>query len=420
MDRLEIEGGAPLRGEVQVSGSKNATLPALFATLLAPGVHHLRCVPDLRDIRTTFAVLRTLGVQVEMGARSRVQADASKVENFEAPYDLVRTMRASILALGPLVARHGKARVSLPGGCAIGARPIDQHLKALRALGAQIDLEHGYVNARAKRLTGARIVFDQVTVGGTEQAMMAAVLARGETVLENAAREPEISELAKILTSMGAKIDGAGDSVITISGVDELRPMDHAMAADRIEAGSFMVAAAMTRGDLLIRDCPANHLDAVIEKLREAGAQIETSGKGVRVRGPDRLQPVQITTAPYPGFPTDMQAQLMAACAIANGASVIRETIFENRYMHVPELVRMGADITVEGHTAVIRGVSSLSGAPVMASDLRAGVALVIAGLAARGKTVVNRVYHLDRGYEGIEKKLRKAGARIRRVRSRG
>jgi len=336
----------------------------------------------------------------------------------EAPYELVKTMRASVLVLGPLVARYGRARVSLPGGCAIGARPIDQHLKGLERLGATIALEHGYVEARARRLHGATIPFDMVTVTGTENIMMAACLAKGRTVLENAAREPEVEELAKVLNKMGARISGAGTDVITIEGVDELFPVEHAILPDRIEAGTLLVAAAITGGDVLVRRMVPEHLDAVMAKLREAGATLTAEDGGVRCKGPKTIKPVDIKTTPHPGFPTDMQAQLMVLLTVARGSSVITETVFENRFMHVLELSRMGADIKVDGHTAVVKGVRQLSGAPVMATDLRASASLVLAGLRATGTTEVQRVYHLDRGYERLERKLRKLGADIRRVKA--
>jgi UDP-N-acetylglucosamine 1-carboxyvinyltransferase len=357
----------------------------------------------------------SVGVPGEGGAAG---IGAGKVTP-EAPYDLVRTMRASVLVLGPLVARHGRARVSMPGGCAIGARPIDQHLKGLKALGADIHLAEGYVEARAKkRLRGATVVFDKITVTGTENVMMAAALARGRTVLENAAREPEVEELARVMNKMGARISGAGTNLITIEGVEGLQPVDHAILPDRIEAGTLLVAAAITGGDVLVAPAVPEHLDAVIQKLREAGCTITAEGGGLRCKGPKVVRPANITTTEHPGFPTDMQAQLMVLLAVADGTSVIREHIFENRFMHVAELDRMGADISVDGHTAVVRGVKRLSGAPVMASDLRASAALILAGLRAEGKTEVNRVYHLDRGYERLERKLHGLGADIRRAKA--
>jgi UDP-N-acetylglucosamine 1-carboxyvinyltransferase len=414
LDKLVIKGGRRLTGEVVVSGSKNAALPAFIATLLAPGLHEITNVPFLRDINTTIKVLETLGAVVE-GNGYAVRIDTARIHNHEATYDLVRTMRASVLVLGPLLARFGKARVSLPGGCAIGARPINLHLKGLAALGADIRLTHGYVEAEARRLVGARINFDTSTVGGTEQLLMAAATARGETILENAAREPEITELAAILTKMGAKIEGAGSDTIRIIGVKELHPVTHAVMPDRIEAGTFMVAAAITGGDIALRRMQLDHLDALVFKLREAGVEITDKDDVVRVRGPKRIRSVNIKTRPFPGFPTDMQAQMMALMCLADGASVISENIFENRFMHVAELLRFGADIVVSGNTATVKGVRKLSGAPVMATDLRASASLILAGLAADNTTVVSRIYHLDRGYERIEEKLKALGATIER-----
>jgi len=419
MDAIEIVGGRPLRGAVTVSGSKNAALPLLAAALLAEGRHRLSRVPRLADIATTGKLLRHMGVGFE---RDALQPDVVHMEVGEllpeAPYELVKTMRASVLVLGPLTARIGRARVSLPGGCAIGARPIDQHLKALAVLGAEIRLEHGYVETLAPGgLRGGHVVFDMPTVTGTENLLMAAALAKGRTILENCAREPEVTELAEMLISMGARISGAGSAIITIDGVDRLMPMNGAVPFDRIETGTLMVGAAMTGGDVRIDGCDATQLDAVTAKLREAGAVVEPLTDGVRVQGPARPRPVDLRTAPYPGFPTDMQAQFMAMCAVADGSSVIQETIFENRFMHVLELARMGADIKADGHTAVVKGVARLSGAPVMATDLRASASLVLAGLRAEGVTRVQRVYHLDRGYERLEEKLVTLGAEVRRVR---
>ncbi len=417
MDKIVIRGGARLRGEVRVSGAKNAALPILASAILAGGTSTFRNVPRLNDIRTMGKLLALLGATVESDRQGHVvRVSCAGIHAFDAPYELVKTMRASVLVLGPLVARHGQAIVSLPGGCAIGARPIDQHLKGLEAMGAKISLEHGNVVARAKRLHGANIVCDLPTVTGTENLMMAASLARGRTTIENAAREPEVEELARVLNKMGGRVQGAGTSVITVEGVDELQPIEHAIVPDRIEAGTFMVAAALTRGDVLIRDCLPEHLDAVIAKLRSTGATVEPEDGGLRVRGGAEIEPVDITTQPYPGFPTDMQAQFMVLASRARGQSVITETIFENRYMHVQELARMGAEIHTDGRTAVIRGVKRLLGAKVMASDLRASAALILAGLVADGQTEVLRVYHLDRGYERIEKKLVKLGANIKRV----
>jgi UDP-N-acetylglucosamine 1-carboxyvinyltransferase len=415
MDKIVIKGGERLRGEVRVSGAKNAALPILCSSLLATGRSIYRNVPGLGDVRTMKKLLGQLGAEVEGQATTSV--DTSHITNFEAPYELVKTMRASALVLGPLVGRYGQAKVSLPGGCAIGARPIDQHLKGLASLGARIELEHGNVTAKAKRLRGATIVFDMVTVTGTENLMMAASLAKGRTTLENAACEPEVEELARVLNKMGARISGAGTSLITIEGVDELQPLDHAIIADRIEAGTLMVAAAITRGNVLIKDCLPEHLDAVIAKLRAAGVEINVEPGGVRVRGKAEVLSTDIATRPYPGFPTDMQAQFMVLMSLAKGQSVLSENIFENRYMHVPELCRMGADILIEGRTAIVRGPARLKGAKVMATDLRASACLVLAGLVAEGTTEVLRVYHLDRGYEHLEKKLRGLGANMRRMR---
>jgi UDP-N-acetylglucosamine 1-carboxyvinyltransferase len=418
MDKIVINGGKRLKGEVRVSGAKNAALPILASAILARGTSVFRNVPKLMDVRTMAKLLRILGADVadadKSGYALSIRTDG--INKVEAPYELVKTMRASVLVLGPLVARHGQAVVSMPGGCAIGARPIDQHLKGLEAMGAKITLTHGSVIAKAKRLRGADIVCDIPTVTGTENLMMAATLAKGRTTIENAAREPEVEELAHVLNKMGARIQGAGTSIITVEGVDELQPIEHAIVADRIEAGTFMVAAAITRGDVLLRDCLPEHLDAVIAKLRSAGAEVTPERGGLRVRGRADIQAVDITTQPYPGFPTDMQAQFMTLATRARGQSVITETIFENRYMHVSELARMGADIHVDGRTAVIRGVKKLTGAKVMASDLRASAALILAGLVAEGTTEVLRVYHLDRGYEHIEKKLQKLGADVKRA----
>lgn len=415
MDKLIIRGGIKLAGEVSVSGSKNASLPIFCATILAPGLHEISNVPFLRDINTTIKVLESLGAVVA-GNGHIVRIDTTAVNNVEATYDLVKTMRASVLVLGPLLARHGRARVSLPGGCAIGARPIDQHLKGLKALGADIRLEHGYVEAKAKQLKGARINFDMPTVGGTEHLMMTAALAKGETVLENAAREPEITDLANMLNQMGARIEGAGTDTIRISGVSSLAPASYRVMPDRIEAGTFMVAAAITGGDIKIRNMQLEHLDALAFKLQDAGVEITNKEGFVRVKGARKVKSVNIKTRPYPGFPTDMQAQFMALMTIADGASVITENIFENRFMHVSELLRFGADVIIDGRSATIKGVKKLSGAPVMATDLRASASLILAGLAAEGETEITRIYHLDRGYEAIEKKLAGLGADIKRV----
>ncbi|HEY6839138.1 MAG TPA: UDP-N-acetylglucosamine 1-carboxyvinyltransferase [Geobacteraceae bacterium] len=415
MDKLIIKGGRKLVGDVTVSGSKNASLPIFCATILAPGRHEISNVPFLRDINTTIKVLESLGAVVE-GNGNVVHIDTTNVNNVEATYDLVKTMRASVLVLGPLLARHGRARVSLPGGCAIGARPIDQHLKGLKALGAEIKLEHGYVEAKARKLKGARINFDMPTVGGTEHLMMAGSLAKGETVLENAAREPEIIDLAEMLIKAGARIEGAGTDTIRIEGVETLGSVSHAVMPDRIEAGTFMVAAAITGGDVKIHNMKLEHLDALVFKLQDAGAEIVNRDNVVRVKGPRRPKSVNIKTRPYPGFPTDMQAQFMALMCLADGASVIAENIFENRFMHVSELLRFGAEIVIEGNSATVKGVKKLSGAPVMATDLRASASLILAGLAADNTTEISRIYHLDRGYEAIEKKLAGLGADIQRV----
>jgi UDP-N-acetylglucosamine 1-carboxyvinyltransferase len=418
VDKIVIKGGQRLKGEVRVSGAKNAALPILASAILSGGTSVFRNVPKLMDVRTMAKLLRMLGATVVDADKSGYALSISTdgIKSFDAPYELVKTMRASVLVLGPLVARHGQAVVSLPGGCAIGARPIDQHLKGLEAMGAKIELAHGNVIARAKRLRGAAIVCDVPTVTGTENLMMAAALARGSTTIENAAREPEVEELARVLNKMGARIQGAGTAVVSIEGVDSLSPIEHAILPDRIEAGTFMVAAALTKGDVLVRDCLPEHLEAVTAKLRSAGAEVTAEDGGLRVRGRADILPVDITTQPYPGFPTDMQAQFMVLASKAKGQSVITETIFENRYMHVQELARMGADIHVDGRTAVIRGVKKLTGAKVMASDLRASAALVLAGLVAEGSTEVLRVYHLDRGYEHIEKRLQKLGGDVQRV----
>jgi UDP-N-acetylglucosamine 1-carboxyvinyltransferase len=421
MDKIIVKGGHPLQGEVTVSGAKNAALPILASALLADGKSVYRNVPDLADVVTMLKVLDTMGCQsARLTGRKKDVCEVSVEGPItpEAPYDLVKTMRASVLVLGPLVARFGRARVSMPGGCAIGARPIDQHLKGLKALGAEITLTEGYVEARAKQLKGATINFDVITVTGTENVMMAAVLARGRTVLENCAREPEVEELARVLNKMGARIEGAGTSVITIEGVDSLKPVDHAILPDRIEAGTLMVAAAITGGNVLVKHAVPEHLESVILKLRETGCTITAEANGLRVKAPKVVGSVNVKTTEHPGFPTDMQAQLMGLMTVASGTSVISESIFENRFMHVPELHRMGADITIQGHTAVVKGVKKLSGAPVMATDLRASASLVLAGLRAEGKTEVARIYHLDRGYERLENKLRKLGADIRRVKA--
>ena len=420
MDKLLIRGGRTLQGNVQIAGAKNAALPELCAALLVPGPVVLHNVPQLQDVATMLKLLRSMGVQAERDAAQpdQVTLNAASVHTPEASYDLVKTMRASILALGPLVARFGEARVSLPGGCAIGSRPVDQHIKGLQTMGAEITVEHGYIHAKAKRLKGARITTDMVTVTGTENLLMAAALAEGETMLENAAQEPEIPDLAELLIAMGAKIEGHGTSRIRIQGVEALRSPSapHRIIPDRIEAGTFLCAVAATGGDVTLQGAEASHLDAVIEKLREAGATI-TAGEGwIRVQASGRPKAVGFRTSEYPAFPTDMQAQFMAVNCIAQGVARITETIFENRYMHVNELVRLGAHIAVDGHTAIVEGIPQLSGATVMATDLRASASLVIAGLVADGETRVDRIYHLDRGYDRMEAKLRGIGADIERI----
>ncbi len=416
MDAIQVRGTRRLSGTIRVGGAKNAALPILCATLLSEGESLLRNVPALRDIHTTGALLRFLGREVDVTPPTlTVRAERGNVRP-EAPYELVRQMRASVLVLGPLVARYGKARVSLPGGCAIGARPVDQHLRGLEALGAKIRVDHGYIVAESGRLRGAEIVFDMPTVTGTENIMMAAALAKGKSVLVNCAREPEVEELGRVLNKMGAKVEGAGTSVIHIEGRDALDPFDHAIIADRIEAGTFLAAVGAAGGDVLLEYAPFDDLEPVIHRLRQAGLEIEREGEHVRVRREGPLKPGDVTTAPHPGFPTDMQAQFMALMCSAPGTSVLTETIFENRFMHVPELGRMGANIVTHGNIAIVQGVKSLSGASVMATDLRASASLVIAGLVADGETTVRRVYHLDRGYERIEEKLKAAGADIERV----
>jgi UDP-N-acetylglucosamine 1-carboxyvinyltransferase len=416
MDKLIIEGGQRLQGTVAVSGAKNAALPVLVSSLLTAGWNTFHNVPDLRDVRTIKSLLSDLGAVVETDGNV-VRVDAGGLDSYEAPYELVRTMRASVLVLGPLLARLGRARVSLPGGCAIGARPINLHLKGLEQLGASISLEHGYIEAVARSLKGAEIYFDLVTVTGTENLMMAAVLANGQTTLRNAAREPEVVALAEALNQMGARISGAGTAVITITGVDTLKPTTFTIIPDRIEAGTFMLASGVTGGDIRISGCEPNHLRATIHKLQQTGIMVEQEGQDLRVVGGKEISSVDVKTLPYPGFPTDMQAQFMVLMCLANGLSVISETIFENRFIHVSELQRMGADITVSGNAAVVKGGKRLTGAPVMASDLRASASLILAGLAAEGTTEVSRVYHIDRGYEHIEEKLSQLGGRLRRVR---
>jgi UDP-N-acetylglucosamine 1-carboxyvinyltransferase len=415
MDKIIVEGGRSLKGEVPISGAKNAALPILISCLLNDGINTLSNVPLLQDIHSTALLLENLGARLETQADT-VRIDAGGPIQHEAEYDLVRKMRASVLVLGPLVARLGKARVSLPGGCAIGARPINLHLKGLAALGASIELKHGYVEASAGRLKGAEIYFDVVTVTGTENLMMAATLAKGTTVLRNAAREPEIVALADTLINMGADIQGAGTGVITIHGVPSLKPVAATIIPDRIEAGTFMMAAVLTRGNIAILNSEPDHLGALLDKLRLTGADITVDGKTIHVSHNAEIQSVDIKTQPYPGFPTDMQAQFMVLMSIANGTSMISETIFENRFIHVSELKRMGADVQVSGNTAIVKGAPKLSAAPVMATDLRASASLILAGLVAEGTTEVSRVYHLDRGYQALEKKFAALGAAIKRV----
>ena len=417
MDRIVVEGGVRLAGEVRVSGSKNATLALMAAALMGRGETVLRNVPGVHDVEHMLALLRALGAKADWDSDDprTIRINPESVATPEAPYDLVRKMRASFMVLGPLVARFGCGRVSEPGGCAIGVRPVDQHLKGLEALGAKIRLDHGVVEAFGARLEGAPISFDVVTVNGTQNVMMAATLADGETVLDNAAREPEVAELADMLNRMGAEIRGVGSDRLTITGVRELRGVSHSVSGDRIEAGTLLAAGMSTRGDVLVTGVDPVSMDSMLEKMRETGAEITTTADSVRVRADAPSEPIRLVTGPYPSFPTDMQAQLMAVLCLGRSSSVVTETVFENRFMHVPELVRMGANIAVDGRSAHIRGVSTLAAAPVMATDLRASACLLVAALAARGETVVNRVYHIDRGYERIEEKLRSLGAEIRR-----
>ncbi|MFZ9321815.1 MAG: UDP-N-acetylglucosamine 1-carboxyvinyltransferase [Hylemonella sp.] len=420
MDKLLIRGGQPLQGEVLISGAKNAALPELCAALLTAQPVKLHNVPRLQDVATMVRLIRNMGVQVDVADDGTVYIDASTLDQPQAPYELVKTMRASVLALGPLLARFGRARVSLPGGCAIGSRPVDQHIKGLQAMGAQIAVEHGYMIASLpsgrSRLRGARISTDMVTVTGTENLLMAACLAEGETILENAAQEPEIPDLAEMLIRMGAKIEGHGSSRIRIQGVSSLQGCVHTVVPDRIEAGTFLCAVAATGGDVFLKNGRADHLDAVIEKLIEAGASVQALSDGIRIQSHGRLKAQSFRTTEYPGFPTDMQAQFMALNAISHGTAKVVETIFENRFMHVNELVRLGANIQIDGNIAVMEGLPQLSGATVMATDLRASASLVIAGLVAEGETLVDRIYHLDRGYDRMELKLRALGADIERV----
>ena len=417
MAQIQINGGIPLQGEVRISGAKNAVLPILVASLLGDSPSRVSNVPHLQDVTTTMELLGRMGADLSIDSRMQVEIDPRNMRQFEAPYDLVKTMRASILVLGPLVARYGRARVSLPGGCAIGSRPVDLHLHGLRALGAQVEVVNGNIEARADRLEGGRIIMDTVTVTGTENILMAATLARGTTIIENAAQEPEVVDLAEFLISMGAQIEGAGGSTITVEGVESLQGTEYAVLPDRIETGTYLVGAAMTGGRVRCTRARPAHLDAVLDKLAESGADISVGDDWVELDMQGRRpRSVDITTAPYPGFPTDMQAQFTALNSIAEGTGVITETIFENRFMHVQELQRLGADIRVKGNTAIIWGVPRLTGAPIMATDLRASASLVLAGLVADGITTVDRVYHIDRGYEIIEEKLSALGARIKRI----
>ena len=415
MQRLAIQGGNRLNGEVRISGAKNAALPILCAGLLTGDSLQLGNVPDLNDVATMRKLLQQLGMAIEVDG-GQVVMSAAHIDKLEAPYDMVKTMRAAILVLGPLVARFGEARVSLPGGCAIGSRPVDLHIKGLQAMGAEIHIEHGYIHAKARRLKGARIFFDLVSVTGTENLMMAATLADGVTVLENAAREPEVVDLAHCLIAMGAKIEGAGSDTISITGVEKLHGANHRIMPDRIESGTFLVAAAAAGGNITLTGARADIMENVLEKLQEAGATIQVAGDRINLQMNKRPLAVNVSTAPYPAFPTDMQAQFMAMNTIAEGSAMVVETIFENRFMHVQELRRLGAQIEVEGNTAVIKGCAQLEGATIMATDLRASACLVIAGLAAQGETIVDRIYHLDRGYEHIESKLSQLGAQIRRI----
>jgi UDP-N-acetylglucosamine 1-carboxyvinyltransferase len=415
MQKLSIQGGTPLAGEVRVAGAKNAALPILAASLLAAGALQVANVPSLNDVRTMIALLKRMGVKAAVDGAS-VTLDATTIDEPLAPYELVKTMRASILALGPLTARFGEARVSLPGGCAIGERPVDLHIKGLEQMGATVTIESGYIHARAKRLKGARIYMDTVTVTGTENLMMAAALAQGETVLENAAREPEVVDLARCLIAMGARIRGHGSDVITVEGVEKLHGAAYSVMPDRIEAGTFLAAAAATRGEITLTEAPVASLDAVLEKLRESGARIDVGATTIALAMPRRPRAVGLRTSPFPGFPTDMQAQFIALNSVAEGTAFVTETIFENRFMHVQELRRLGAHIDIEANTAMVHGVEHLTGATVMATDLRASASLVIAALVARGETIIDRIYHLDRGYERIEARLATLGARIARV----
>ena len=417
MDKIVIEGGQPLEGSVRISGAKNAVLPILAATLLTRGRNIIDGVPKVRDVATMIQLLKDLGAEVESNRNEKIVLDTSNANNPEAPYDLVSTMRASCLVLGPLLAKLGRARVSLPGGCAIGARPIDLHIKGLEAMGAKVWLEQGYVHGTVDGgLKGTQFYFDTVSVTGTANLMMAASLADGETILENAAKEPEVVFLADILNQAGAKIEGQGTDMITIQGVSSLQPIECRIFPDRIEAGTYMIAAAITEGEVLIENCIPQHLEPIILKLQEAQVDVEVEDSSILVRGGRPLQAINARTHPYPGFPTDIQAQFMALMTLSRGQSIIMETVFENRFMHVAELKRMGADITLDGHTAIINGVQGLSGAPLMATDLRASASLVLAALAAKGQSIISRVYHIDRGYVSMEQKLSDLGARIKRI----
>ena len=414
MDKIVIKGGKPLQGDVQISGAKNAALPILASALLTSGENTFHNIPDLMDIKTIKKLLKSMGVQIDGNETCKVSAE--KITSYDAPYDLVKTMRASVLVLGPLVARMGFARVSLPGGCAIGARPVNLHIKALQDMGAHVELNKGYIEAKAKKLKGADIYFDIQTVTGTENVMMAATLAEGTTVLNNAAREPEVVNLANVLKGMGAKISGAGTDTIIIEGVTSLKPTEAEIIPDRIEAGTFMIAAGMTRGEINIIGCNPHHLESLINKLRDTGMKISPIKSGLKVSSGEKINSVDVKTLPYPGFPTDLQAQMMAYMSIGSGLSVISETVFENRFMHVSELLRMGADVVIQGGNAIVRGVPMLHGAQTMATDLRASASLILAALAAEGTTEISRVYHIDRGYQAIEKKFSALGADIKRM----
>ncbi|MDP2599870.1 MAG: UDP-N-acetylglucosamine 1-carboxyvinyltransferase [Deltaproteobacteria bacterium] len=415
MDKLIIEGGISLHGTVKAGGAKNSVLPLMAATILAEGKHRFSNVPHLRDVVTMQRLLTHIGVSSELN-NSSLELSSNGLQSFDAPYDLVKTMRASVLVLGPLLARWGKARVSLPGGCAIGARPIDLHLDALRKMGAEIEIKEGYVEAAASKLKGAEIEFAKVTVTGTENILMAATLAEGTTVLKNAAQEPEVVDLAHYLIKMGAEIEGAGTDTITITGMPSLKATTHTVIADRIEAATFLMAGAITRGEVTVENCAPSLLETLLQHLKKIGCKIKTGPESITVSAPDRLKNLDVTTTPFPGFVTDLQAQFMALMSLADGTSIITETIFENRFQHALELKRLGADITLDGHTATVKGVEKLSGAPMMATDLRASASLILAGLAAEGETVIDRAYHIDRGYERIEERLSQLGAKILRV----